>query len=152
MSHCGHAVDALQLHQPQVGNFETVYELRFSPTRRCLDALRETAAPRMRTVPSCNAGNRGELTAHEFFILLYLLDLHSVNGAIPSPLPAGTFPPGVHLCYMAAGAAVPVSLRPPTVAHVPLAEQNPVENLNLQAEGSRLLLECSARFCAGQRG
>lgn len=57
---------------------------------------------------------------------------------IPHDLPAGVFPPAVHLCYQAAGLAVPVSLAPPTVAHVPLAQQNPIENLALQAEGALL--------------
>ena len=98
------------------------------------------------------AGNRGELTTHEFFTLMYLLDLHSVMNRIPHPLPTATpFPPNVHMCYQASGIPVPVSLNPPTVAHVPLADQNPVENLNLQAEGAtRLSLVRCACIAGGQ--
>jgi hypothetical protein len=70
--------------------------------------------------------------------MLYLLDLYTVKGGFPTQLPPGIFPPAVHLCYQAAGLAVPVSLMPPTVAHVPLEQQNPIENLNLQAEGVSL--------------
>ena len=98
-----------------------------------------------------HAGTRGELTTHEFFTLLYLLDLYSVTGSVRKELPSGVFPPAVHLCYQAAGLAVPVSLQPSTVAHVPLAEQNPVENLALQAEGTgRTLLLIDASFCCGE--
>ena len=106
---------------------------------RCpaVQSLTRVDHARGREQRAAHAGTRGELTTQEFFTLLYLLDLHSVQQRIPRELPAGVFPPGVHLCYQAAGLAVPVSLAPPTVAHVPLAQQNPVENLALQAEGAR---------------
>eukprot|EP00892_Ulva_mutabilis_P003922 jgi/Ulvmu1/1901/UM012_0060.1 len=80
------------------------------------------------------AGNKGALTVHEFFTMLYLLDVYTVQRKLPDSLPSGIFPPGVHQCYLAAGIPVPLSLQPSTVAHVPLAEQNPVENLALEAE------------------
>jgi hypothetical protein len=77
------------------------------------------------------------VTTQEYFTLLYLLDLYTVQRKLPEKLPDGIFPPGVHQCYQAAGIPVPVSLQPPTVAHVPLEQQNPVENLALQAESTR---------------
>lgn len=84
----------------------------------------------------CNAGSKGSLTVHEFFTILYLLDVYAVQRTVPDALPSGIFPPGVHQCYLAAGVPAPLSLQPPTVAHVPLAEQNPVENLALEAESA----------------
>lgn len=75
---------------------------------------------------------------HEFFTMLYVLDIYTVQRKIPDSIPAGIFPPGVHQCYQAAGAPVPLSLQPSTVAHVPLTEQNPVENLALEAESAWL--------------
>lgn len=100
-------------------------------------------AKKWQTGPPKRTGDRGELTTQEFFTLLYLLDLHSVKGSMPSSLPPGVFPPAVHLCFQAAGIAVPLSLCPPTVvAHVPLAQQNPIENLNLQAEGAPARFGC----------
>lgn len=84
----------------------------------------------------CTAAGKGALNAQEFFTLLYLLDLYSVNHSLPDAIPAGIFPPGVHQCFLAAGLPVPGALQPPTVAHVPLAQQNPVENLAMAAEST----------------
>lgn len=86
----------------------------------------------------CAAGGKGALNAQEFFTMLYLLDVHTVNKALPESIPSGIFPPGVHQCFSAAGLPVPGFLQPPTVAHVPLAQQNPVENLALDAESAPL--------------
>lgn len=80
------------------------------------------------------AGSKGTLNAHELFTMLYLLDLYTVKGALPSQLPKEGFPPGVYQCYQAAGLPVPISMKPSTVSHIPLAQQNPVENLALVAE------------------
>jgi hypothetical protein len=81
------------------------------------------------------AGNKHALSSTEVFTMLYLLDLYPQRQAMPEAIPQGVFPPGVHLCFQAAGLPVPGYLQPPTVAHVPMAQQNPVENLNMQAEG-----------------
>lgn len=69
--------------------------------------------------------------------MLYLLDLYP-RGAMPDTVPPGIFPPGVHICFQAASLPVPGYLQPPTVAYVPMAQQNPVENLNMVAEGANL--------------
>lgn len=82
------------------------------------------------------AAGKGALNPQEFFTLLYLLDLYSVNHSLPDAIPPGVFPPGVHQCYSAAGLPVPGALQPSTVAHVPLAQQNPVENLAMAAESA----------------
>lgn len=85
---------------------------------------------------SLPVGTKGALTVHEFFTTLYLLDVYIVQQKVPDTLPGGIFPPGVHQCYQAAGIGVPLSLQPSTVAHVPLADQNPIENLALEAESA----------------
>lgn len=85
---------------------------------------------------SLPVGTKGALTVHEFFTTLYLLDVYIVQQKVPDSLPGGIFPPGVHQCYQAAGIGVPLSLQPSTVAHVPLADQNPIENLALEAESA----------------
>ena len=76
------------------------------------------------------------LAPKEFFTFMYLLDLYTVQQSMPAQLPAGIFPPGIHLALQAAALPVPISLRPTNVEHVPLQQQNPVENLALQAEGT----------------